>query len=113
MTSETWGATLSAWEEIYENCELSFAGISRRYDIAYASVKGWLTGEVIPREKNIKKMEPIMEQLSKTKRIPCHPSYGYATPEQIERLKKPIAQWERDNIMEQIEKQTRLQGKID
>lgn len=39
--------------------------------------------------------------------------WGYATSEQIERLKESISPYERDKIMEQIKKQTKLKGKID
>lgn len=45
--------------------------------------------------------------------IEKHPSYGYATPEQIDRLKEIGICPERDAIMSDIEKQNRLKGRSD
>lgn len=109
----TWSETLARWNEIVDNCNLSPAGIERAYDFSPSQVKRWLDGDVIPLKKSIARMEKALMKLRHTKCIPFHPSFGYATPEQIARLKESIPQYEREAILKQIEKQTRLRGKID
>ncbi len=43
--------------------------------------------------------------------MPFHKSYGYATPEQIEKLGSLGLGPERNYLMEQIKKQNEVQGK--
>lgn len=110
---ETWGQKLAEWEDVVEACNLSFAGIGRRFEVAHTNLCNWFYRGVSPSKKSRVKMESIIMQLKKTKRIPFHPSYGYATPEQMEKLRSPLQEWERNKIMEQVAKQTKLRGKID
>lgn len=53
-----------------------------------------------------------MSNLIKEKKIEFSPVWGYATPEQIEKLKGYLTEIERERIMKQIEKQTKLKGKV-
>lgn len=112
-TAKEWDWTRNAWNRIIDACDLSVAGISRQYEIAYSSLKNWLEDKATPRAKSRKAMEEVLMKLEKRPRIPFHPSYGYATAEQIARLKESIPEYDRKKILEQVEKQTRLQGKID
>lgn len=88
------------------------AGASRAFEIPYANLNNWYKGKPT-RKCNKPILEKLMFELSKKKRIERHPSYGYATPEQIEKLKGYVTEIERESIMKQIEKQTKLRGKID
>jgi len=45
-------------------------------------------------------------------RLKKHPSYGYAYPEQIERLQEIGLCPERDRILKKITEQTKAKGKI-
>ena len=47
-----------------------------------------------------------------SKTIPFHPSYGYATPEQIEKLKQLKLGADYQSLLKKIEKQTKAKGKI-
>lgn len=82
------------------------------FDVAYPNILNWYKGKN-PRGKNTETLEKIMFELSKKKRIERHPSFGYATPEQIEKLRSYVTELERESIMKQIEKQTKLRGKVD
>lgn len=104
---------LDRWESTIDAGNLTIEGIGRAYDISANSLHKWLAGERKPRATSVKKMEEILNDLQKTKRIPYHPSFGYATSEQIARLKESISEMEREKIMTQITKQSRTQGKVD
>lgn len=112
-TEAEWGVTLERWNGVVETCDLSPAGIERAYDFCTSQVRKWLDGDVIPAKKSRAKMEETLVMLKRTQRIPYSPIWGYATPEQIERLKAVIAPQERERIMAQIKKQTLLRGKVD
>lgn len=78
-----------------------------------SSMYRWLSLESKPSPKSEKFIEELIMKINQDpKRIPFHPSWGYATQEQIERLKQPIHEAERARIMEQIKKQTQLRGKV-
>lgn len=111
MTEEE--AKLQKWNEVVDESIFTAAGIERAYDFCAGQVSRWLRGIVRPSKKSIERMEAVIVSINSKKRIPWHPSFGYATPEQIERLKKSIHPLERDAIMKQIDKQTKLGGKID
>lgn len=44
--------------------------------------------------------------------IPFHPSYGYATAEQIDKLKELKVGPDYHRLLKEIEKQTKAKGKI-
>lgn len=106
-------AITDGWNAVIHQSALTPAGVERAFDLPMYQLGRWLDGRVKPSKKSIDKMEPIMQKLRDNPRIPYSPIWGYAKPEQIERLKQPIPPHERDAIMKQIEKQTRLKGKID
>lgn len=100
------------FKNVVDGSAYTVAGVSRIFDIPYANLNNWYKGKPI-RKRNIPILEKLMFELGKKKRIERHPSYGYATPEQIEKLKGYVTEMERESIMKQIEKQTKLRGKID
>lgn len=95
---------------VNESC-FTVRGVAEHYEVPKSTVYNWTKGAT-PNEKNKEKAESIMEDLYKKKRIQRHPSYGYATEEQIERLKQLGPCAERDLLMKQIDKQTKTHGKI-
>lgn len=105
---------IQRWQKTVDDSSFTLGGIARLYDVAYKNLSNWFYHGVIPHKKSIEKMEIIMTDLKKRGgRIPYHPSYGYATTEQIEKLKKSITPTERSIIMKQIERQTKTGGKLD
>ncbi len=113
MEQTQWGWTLDRWNQIFDSCAYTLKGMERAFDVSLPRFYKWLNGEVIPNDKSKKKMEEILMRASENKRIPYSPIWGYATPEQIEKLKGQITEQARERIMEQIKKQTRLGGKVD
>lgn len=101
------------WSETIYESNLTTSGVERAFGFAAGQMRRWILGTVNPRAKTKQRIEEVMVKLKNTKRIPWHPSFGYATPEQIERLTHSIPQYEREMILKQIEKQTKLGGKID
>jgi len=103
---------LDELKSIAQGCALTVGGIERTYEFSPQQVRNWLNGKVRPNAKNKLKLDGVFKMLKEKPRIPYHPSWGYATPEQIEK-KQQITPIERERIMKQIEKQTRLRGKVD
>ncbi len=100
---------ISRWQQNIHDCAYSLEGIERAFGLRATQLRAWLFKGVIPNKKSREKVEGIMMHIKQTKRIPYHPSFGYATPAQIERLKQNIQPDERARIMKQV----KLQGKID
>lgn len=105
--------TLHEWETVVERSELTLAGISSRFEMAYSNLVNWFHHRKVPSKKSEAKMESIIMKLRETRRIPFHPSFGCATTEQIAKLEGAISEYERKKILEQVGKQTKLCGKID
>lgn len=112
-TADEWPEKLRGWQSVIDDCQLTLAGFGRRFEIAYTNLSGWFFKGVMPNKKSKQIMEQSLSQIKNEPRIPYSPVWGYATPEQVARLKASIPPYERRMIMEQIEKQTRLKGKID
>lgn len=75
------------WEKAYEECGYTYRGIARISGIDAHSVSEYIRCLRVPRKKNLEKMEKAMQRAVNLKRIPFHPSYGFATEEQIHKLK--------------------------
>jgi len=52
----------------------------------------------------------MIENPNKKPRIPFHPAYGYATPEQIAELESMGLCPQRDYLLQKIERQTKRKG---
>lgn len=100
-----------AWPYIYENCALSIQAISDDFNIDERNLRDWIRSVRVPRAKNFERMVEIMGKLIEDKKLEYHPSYGYATEQQIEKLKTLGHCPERDAILKAIEKQTKNRGK--
>src|ERR1700704_894082 len=111
MTSDTEQTTTVFWATIYEECAYTIAGLAKLAKIDEGSIRKYLWSDRAPRKANLAKMEKAMYQAQKKPRLMRHPSYGYATEEQIKRLHEIGMGPEHDQIMREIEKQTAGRGK--
>lgn len=101
----------SDWKGITDASDLTPAGVCDEYGLNIKSLSNWLKGDVVPREINRQKVVKIMFELIDKKKLEKHPSYGYATPEQIKELGEIGVGPRRTFLLKQIEKQNKLQGK--
>ncbi|WP_135436101.1 hypothetical protein [Hymenobacter fodinae] len=101
----------SDWWDIVDGCGLSINAICEDYDFKRKSFMKWLRCEAVPRDKNRERIIAAMSQLVEEKKLVKHPSYGYATPDQIKELSEIGMGPRRDYLLKQIEKQTKLAGK--
>lgn len=101
------------WRKIVDGSAYTPTAIMAQYNINESNFYGWLALRSSPREAAKERMIDVMKALmSGEKRIQKHPSYGYATPEQIEKLNKLGICPEREQILSQITKQNEKKGKI-
>lgn len=99
------------WQAAIDDSAYTVGGFVKVSGIPYSTMRGWLLGETTPRQKNLEKMEEAMKKVYGDKKIPWHPSYGYATSPQIEKLNNLGLGPDRDYLMAQIAKQNASGGK--
>lgn len=102
------------WRDIVEQSCFTPTSLMAEYDIKESTFFGWLALRSRASEKSMEKMVKIMSKLltPPCRRIEKHPSYGYATPEQIKRLGEIGLGQEHEQIMRAIAKQNDSRGKI-
>lgn len=107
-------------EEAIMKCDISRAvhegaylvsTLAKKHNIPDSTLRGWVNGVSEPSKKHQKKVEEIMKDLSKNKKIEKHPSYGYATKKEIELLKTAQGA-ERDIILKAIKRRAKNHGKL-
>lgn len=99
------------WQEIVNESAYTITAITKEFDINPSSLTNWVYCKVEPRQKSREKMEEILKNIAGQKRIPRHPSYGYATEEQIKKLERIGLGPDRDFLLKQIQKQNETCGK--
>lgn len=99
------------WKDILEQSTYSDTTLADIAKIDVCSFRKYINNERTPRKKNMKIMEEIMDFAKKEPKLTFHPSYGYASEHQINKLKTLGVCIERDLILKQIEKQTKNRGK--
>ena len=99
------------WQKAIDESAYTVTGFIKESKIPYSTLRSWLRGESTPRQKNLEKMENAMKKVYDEKKIPWHPSYGYATPPQVEKLQSLGLGPERDYLLAQIQKQNESGGK--
>lgn len=97
---------------VLEESAYTVKTMSLIYGVPESTLYSWKRGESFPNKGNKEKAEKIMSELSKTKKLQKHPSYGFATEVQIARLKEIGVGPEMDRILKQIAVQTKNKGKI-
>lgn len=104
---------MSSRLSIYNNSAYTITGLSMEIGCSEDILRGWIYHDRTPRKKNKELFEKVMDILRKSPApIKYHPSYGYATEEQIKRLEQIGLGIERDSILRQIEMQTKNKGKF-
>lgn len=101
------------WRDIFEYSIYRYTSICKKYGITIRSFTAWIHCDRKPQKKNQLIMVKVMNDLKRgEKRMQKHPSYGYATEDQIKRLDEIGIGPERDTILKAIEKQTKQLGKM-
>ncbi len=100
----------SDWRKIVEESNQRPCDIIAQQNWKEGTFYSWLRCENTPRNKE--KVVEVMTKLGQTKKLPYHPSYGYATPEQIEELQKLGMGPDRDYLLAKIAKQNKNNSKI-
>lgn len=103
--------SIENWLPTFNSSGYMLCGLSGLARIDEGSLCKYLYYGRVPRKANLEKMEKAMFQASQKPRIQYHPAYGYATEDQIKRLKEIGVGMERGQIMKEIEKQTASKGK--
>jgi len=98
------------WKDIVEYSDWTIPDIARVYGVAYGQLLSYLHVTTVPK-KNMPKMLKIMEKIMKSPRMKKHPSFGYATEDEIKKLQTMGHCPDRDLILKAIEKRTSSQGK--
>ncbi len=98
------------WKNIVEDSDWTIPDISKVHGVSYGQLLSYLYVTTVPK-KNMPKMLKIMGEIMKSPRMKKHPSFGYATEEEIKKLQTMGHCPERDIILKAIEKRTSSQGK--
>jgi len=98
-------------KESIEQSELEVKDAATEFGVSYRMLRKYLAGEGNPRKSTIAKLERMMTDLSKRPAKIKHPSYGYATPEQMEQLKTLGIGPTRDKLLADIAKANKKKGK--
>lgn len=80
-------ALQSNWRKIVNESRFRVKEIIDLYGFHDSCFFSWLRCATSPNKTNREKMVKAMTHANNEKRLPYHPSYGYATPEQIHRLR--------------------------
>lgn len=101
-------------KELHQSIEESYytvKTISEHLGIPQSNIYGWKSGRVEPKETSLKNVEKIMNFANEKKRLLRHPSYGYATKEQIDELMSLPPGPHKDQLLSKIKKQNLKSGK--
>lgn len=105
----TMQSQLITWENQLKENGYTYYEFNKRFKI---QISKYLNDGKTPREKTFNRIEEAMKKILTDERIPYHPAYGYAKPEQIAELQRIGLGPERDRLLKQIADQTAAQGKV-
>lgn len=91
-------------------CTLTY--LSCKYNVSENTVIRWVRKERRPQKRYEEIYAKMMKEIKSTPRMSFHPSYGYATEEQIKKLNSMMMGSEYDTLMAQIDFQQRTKGKV-
>lgn len=100
------------WRTFIAEQEITYGELARAAGLEPYVMQLYLEGKRRPKDMNYQKVEDAMKRILTSERIPHHPAYGYATPEQIERLKTIGLGPDRDQILKKIAQQTQDRGRV-
>lgn len=98
------------WKNIVEDSDWTIPDISKVHGVSYGQLLSYLYVTTVPK-KNMPKMLKIMGEIMKSPRMKKHPSYGYATEDEIEKLKTLGIFPERSMIIARVDKRAKSKGK--
>lgn len=99
------------WYEIVQKSIYKLSTIAKEHNIP--SLPRYLKDNpVVPKEANRRKVVAVMEALLKVPRPERHPSYGYATPDEIKQIDRMGLCPARSDLLKQIEERTKNHGKV-
>jgi len=106
---------MDCFRDLLEGSVYSDKGAAKVMKIDARTIKNWCREEnpSFPNKSNIEKALKFMTNLRnpKNKRIKKHPSYGYVTQEQWDKLKSLGIGPDRDVLLKQIDAQNKSKGK--
>jgi hypothetical protein len=91
------------WGKIFDGSGYCTKSLAEMVKLDESSFRKYLNCDRVPRATNHSKMEKAMKLASQLPRLQFHPSYGYATPDQIERLKTMKAGPDMNQLLKEIE----------
>lgn len=105
----TWQQQLITWDNFLRQQGYSEYEFNKRFGI---QIDKYLNDGRMPRAKTLTKIEDAMKKILTDERIPYHPAYGYATPEQINELSNMGMGPKRDQLLKKISEQNDNRGKV-
>jgi transposase-like protein len=111
--------SIEQWTEVFDESDYTIAGAANAFGIPARTISSWIHGLpdsggrrfASPSSKYRQQANRMIEKMATEKRLQKHPSYGYASPEQIEQLSNLGIGPERERILKQIEEQNKNGGK--
>ncbi|MBE0468116.1 MAG: hypothetical protein IBX55_01235 [Methyloprofundus sp.] len=100
------------WRKAIESSAYSVRAISQKFSISSSTIARWMSSEDVKVRDPEKAKEILSEIKAGPKRMPYHPSYGYATPDQVDALATLNIGPNRNEVMRTIKKQYQKQGKV-
>jgi len=104
--------TRDRWIKTLKDHDMTTLDLARLLVVDPNRVTGWLAGTIIPRSSTIQNIGFAMKRILTSEKIPYHPAYGYATPEQVEKLQRIGLGPDRDQLLKKIEQQTADRGRV-
>lgn len=96
-------------EDIIKSSFFSIPYVLAEFDLSRSTLYGWRKGR---KPRDIEKFNAVMAFFDKEKVVEKHPSYGYATKEEIEKLRTMKKGKAFSTILERIERRIRRKGKM-
>ena len=100
------------WRQFIIDNELTYSELARVAGIEPYVMQLYLDMKRRPKDENYDKIEDAMKRILTAERIPHHPSYGYATPEQVQKLASLGLGPDRDALVKKIEQQNQDRGRV-
>lgn len=101
------------WWQIIDECAYKIEHICQSNEINVSTFRGWLRYENAskPSLKYSKKVLDIMDRMKKEKAMKKHPSFGYATEDEIKQLNAMGIGPDRDLLLKRIAGRNKKKGK--
>lgn len=95
-----------------EKSMFTLSGAAKHYEVPVSTISAWVRETSRPNNTNKERHSRIMRDLLKNPAKKKHPSYGWATPEQIKRLETLPPGPDKKLLLAEIAKQNKKKGKV-